>query len=192
MKKVNFMVEQFQEDLFKDERVLWTGQPETSVHLTRADVFLIPFSLLWGGFALFWEISVIAWGAPLIFPFVGGLFVLMGLYMIFGRFIYKYWKKKKTYYAVTNKRILILTKLWGRNFQTTYINSIPAINKSIRSDGIGTIKFGNPSFMASMYENTGMVFFGPPGIKDVPTFYDIKDANRVYEMANELREKINT
>lgn len=38
------MNELFQEDLLKDEKILWTGQPETTVLFTGADVFLVPFS----------------------------------------------------------------------------------------------------------------------------------------------------
>lgn len=48
----------FQGDLLKDEKILWTGQPDPRRFFTGADVFLIPFSLLWGGFAIFWEMLV--------------------------------------------------------------------------------------------------------------------------------------
>ncbi len=189
------MNELFREDLIKDEKILWDGQPETSVLFTNMDVFLIPFSLLWGGFAIFWELGVLFMktesgeGAPIVFALFGIPFVLIGLYFIFGRFIYKNWKKRKTYYAITNKRVLVLTKSRSRDLQAAYINTIPSINKSVRSSSIGTVKFGASSFFSSMYANTGMDFFGSFYGQDVPTFYDIKDANKVYEMVNELRNK---
>lgn len=41
--------------------------------------------------------------------------------------------------------------------------------------------------MASMYGNTGMDFFGSFGGVDILTFYDIKDADKVYELVSELR-----
>ena len=188
--------EQFRDDLLKDEKILWAGQPETSVMFTGADIFLIPFSLLWGGFAIFWELSVLfiffsSDGSeskmPIIFPLFGIPFVIMGLYFVFGRFIYKYWKKRNTYYTVTNKRVLVLNKLFSRSLNAVNIDTIPSINKTVRSDGAGTIKFGNVNWMISMYGNTGMDIFGSFGGADIPAFYDIKDVNKVHQIVNGLR-----
>ena len=190
--------EQFRDDLLKDERVLWVGQPETSVLFMGADIFLVPFSLLWGGFAIFWELSVLfaffpvregKSAVPIIFLLFGMPFVIIGLYFIFGRFVYKNWKKRNTYYAVTNKRVLVLAKLFSRSLNAANIDTVPTINKTIRSDGIGTIKFGNVNWMVSMYGNTGMDFFGSFWGADIPTFYDIKDVNKVHEIVNELRNR---
>jgi len=190
--------EQFRDDLLKDEEILWAGQPETSVLFTGADVFLVPFSLLWGGFAIFWELSVLfiifstdgsKSKMPIIFPLFGIPFVIIGLYFMFGRFIYKNWKKRNTYYAITNKRVLVLTKLFSRSLNAVNIDTIPTINKTIRSNGLGTIKFGNVNWMVSMYGNTGMDFFGSFGGADVTTFYDIKGVNKVHDIVNELRNR---
>lgn len=186
-------MEVFREDLLKDEELLWTGQPEITQHFTGADIFLVPFSLMWGGFAFFWEAMVLAEipkGIPIAFPLFGTPFVIIGIYFIFGRFVYKKAKKRNTFYAVTNKRVLTLTKMFGRNLKAAFIDKIPSINKSIRSNGIGSIRFGNTSFFASMYGNTGMDFFGSfYGDNDVPTFYDIKDADKVFSLVNDLRNK---
>ena len=110
--------EGFNGELLDGEEILWSGQPRADKILSPSDFFAIPFSLLWGGFAIFWFASVIGIGTrshsgiPFAFPLFGSVFVLVGLYMIFGRFIFKYYSKKATYYALTNKRILIITKLF--------------------------------------------------------------------------------
>jgi len=40
-----------------------------------------------------------------------------------------------------------------------------------------------------MYGNSGMDFFGTAYGQDVPVFYDIKDANKVYNIVNDLRKQ---
>jgi len=189
------MYEIFQHELLKDEKILWTGQPETSVLFTKADIYLVPFSLLFGGFAIFWEMSVLfmkdesGQGAPIFFLLFGIPFVLIGLYLIFGRFIWKNFKKKRTYYAVTDKRVIVVTKTFSENIIAEFIDRIPSISKTISSAGIGSIRFGNTSWMVSMYGNTGVDFFGTFYGQEVPVFYDIKEVDKVYNMVNELRRK---
>ena len=197
------MQEVFTNELTKEEKLLWSGQPDPSIIFSKADIFLVPFSILWGGFAIVWEfLAMIAVFtqtnhstdkmAILIFPLFGIPFVLIGLYFMVGRFIVKKLRKQKTFYAVTNKRVLIITKFFGENLQAEYINSLPSINKSIRPNGFGTITFGNASLMDSLYGNTGMEFFISFYSKTSPAFYDIKDANAVYDIVKDVKNKQTT
>ena len=178
----NVMPEPFQEDLLKNEKILWAGQPEPKVLFTRSDFFLVPFSILWFAFAAFWMIH------PVVL-LIGLPFVLFGFYLFVGRFFYKVLRKKRTYYAVTDKRVLILTKLFGKSLKAVYTDSIPVINKSVRSDGIGTITFGKSTYMRAMYQNSGLEFFGWGYGEYMPAFYDIAGANEVFKMVSELMDK---
>lgn len=185
------MEDVFKNDLLQGEKILWLGRPDPNALFSSADTFMIPFSLLWGGFAFFWEATVFFTPAPFFFKLFGIPFVLMGLYFIFGRFIYKKMRKEKTYYAVTDKRVIILSNLFSKHLEAAFINTIPTMNKSIKGNGSGTIVFGNPNMFASWYGNTGLEFFGMYYGVNVPTFYDVTEANRVYDMVNELRNKAN-
>jgi hypothetical protein len=51
-----------QPELAAGESILWAGQPSRRVTFHKQDLFLIPFSLMWGGFAIFWEAGVMGSG----------------------------------------------------------------------------------------------------------------------------------
>jgi len=84
-----------QPELTSGETVLWAGQPDTHVIFHREDLIMVPFSLLWGGFAVFWEAGASGyWGtgahpsAQWTFGMLWGIpFVLIGQYIIWGRFL---------------------------------------------------------------------------------------------------------
>src|SRR5512145_2674932 len=92
-------------NLSSDAKLIWTGKPKTGIVFRGSDAFLIPFSLLWGGFAVFWETNVIATGAPFFFKLWGIPFVLVGLYLTVGRFFFDAKKRANTIYGLTSDRI---------------------------------------------------------------------------------------
>ncbi len=134
----NFENEWFRPVLLADEYVLWHGMPEQRSPFTKQDIFLIPFSLIWGGGVVFWELNAIKSGAPLLFAIFGIPFVLIGLYLIFGRFIYIKYAMKHTYYAVTNRRVL---RCLRKRIEARPLDSLPFIEISYEKDGMGTITF---------------------------------------------------
>jgi hypothetical protein len=44
-----------QPELASGESVVWAAQPKVGVISHKEDSYLVPLSLLWGGFAIFWE-----------------------------------------------------------------------------------------------------------------------------------------
>lgn len=44
-----------QSELTSSESVLWSGKPNPRIIFHTSDWYMIPFSLMWGGFALVWE-----------------------------------------------------------------------------------------------------------------------------------------
>jgi hypothetical protein len=74
-----------------DEELLWSGKPRGGIRLRAQDTFSIPFSLMWCGFAVFWETMAMMipgpfFGPGLLFRLWGIPFVIAGLYFVFGRF----------------------------------------------------------------------------------------------------------
>jgi hypothetical protein len=177
---------EIEQERLGSERLLWTGQPDPKHRFDRADLFLVPFSLLWGGFAIFWEIAAILNGEPF-FILWGIPFVAVGLYFIAGRFFFKGRKKRRTYYAVTDRRVLSVEQ--GGATRAMFLDRIPTINSRLRSDGSGTVVFGNASWMQGSYGNTGLEFFARGYDGEQVAFYDLPDAREVVNLVNELRNR---
>lgn len=119
-----------------DETVLWRGKPEKIHLLDRTDVYMIPFSILWCGFAVYWEYSVVHMHAPVMFMLFGACFVLLGLFFVFGRFLYKNIQLKASSYVITNSKVLIKQK---RDVKVLKKSSLPALSVHKYPDGTGTI-----------------------------------------------------
>jgi hypothetical protein len=186
-----------QNELHNGESLLWVGKPNTSVIFHPSDWFLIPFSLLWGGFAIFWEGGVTGlFGlgngnpSPSFFMLWGIPFVLIGQYLIWGRFFYAAWKKTRLIYAVTNRRVLVLALPPRTKTISSFIDRLPAVDKELRSDGIGTLKFGlisNSPWAGRGNNNTP--WDGLYLSSGIPVFVDIDDAASVCAIVADLRAR---
>jgi len=184
-----------QPELTPNETLLWAARPSPRIVLHKEDIFLIPMSILWGGFAIFWEALVAgSWGPlrtthqPWILGVLWGIpFVLLGQYLIWGRFLYAVWKKKRTHYAVTTRRVLVVQDGFQRRVVSAYIDTLPTVTKEGGSGLTGTLRFvpsGSPWFAMS-----GWGVWNPIAIGANPAFIDIEDADSVYRLVSGLREK---
>jgi hypothetical protein len=176
-----------QRQLDPGERVLWTGQPRQGVLLRGSDAFVIPFSLLWGGFAFFWEWSVIQSGAPLLFALWGIPFVVMGIYIVVGRFFVESWQRSKTHYAVTNERVLIVDGLRKTTVRNARLSGLADISLSEHANGAGTITFG-PSSVPAMFRSLS----GWPGMRErMGLQFDlVPDAKVVFDLIRNAQKAL--
>ena len=163
-------------ELASGERLLWSGRPRLGIFLRPSDGYVIPFSLMWGGFAIFWEYSALTSKAGLFFGIWGIPFVLVGLYLIFGRFFVEAQQRSKTYYGLTNQRVVIVSGLFSRSIKSLQLRTLSDISLAERSDGSGTITFG-----ATAPWWSGMS--GWPGASryQSPAFDSISSARDVFE-----------
>jgi hypothetical protein len=159
------------------ERLLWSGQPRPGLQLRAQDAFLIPFSLLWCGFAIFWESSVLHGEAPLFFRLWGIPFVLVGLYVVFGRFVVDAMNRSRTAYGVTNERILIVGGILSQQTKSLQIRNLTDVTLTQRKDGSGTITFGQIPFRLDFFPAGSW----PGGRRYMPPSFDfIENAKDVY------------
>jgi hypothetical protein len=177
-------VEELPEDVIRKElgpaeKLLWSGRPPQGWMLRPSDWAMIPFSILWGGFAIFWEASVIDSGAPFFFALWGIPFVLVGLYMIFGRFYFEARQRAVTYYGVTSERVIIISGLFSRSTKSLSIDTLSDVSLNERPNSISTITFGPVPFLYYWYAGTSW-----PGTNRymIPSFELSTDARNVYDI----------
>jgi Bacterial PH domain len=166
------------------ERLLWSGRPRQGLMLRPGDALLIPFSLLWGGFAIFWEGAVFKMNAPFFFRLWGIPFVLVGLYLIVGRFFADARQRDRTLYAITNERVIIISGLFKEAVQSLNLKTLSDISLSEQRDGSGTVSLG-PSSPYAWFASSGW-----PGGRQylAPALEGIPDARSVYETIRQAQK----
>jgi hypothetical protein len=169
----------FSEQLLSGERVIWTGAPDQGLRLRGADAVMIPFSLMWCGFAIFWETMALTMHTPWFFRLWGVPFALMGLFMAFGRFFADAWLRQRTSYAVTNERVLITRTGPFSSFTAIRRDQLPEMELTNAANGFGTIRFGRqtPVFGRRSGFNGWM-----PALDPVPQFIGIAQAQEVFNI----------
>ena len=174
---------QLKEHLDKDERLLWGGGPRKGIVFRPSDMLLIPFSILWCGFAIFWTIEALQ--AAVLFGLFGVPFVIMGLVLVFGRFIIDAKQRANTTYGITNKRILIKSGVFNQTITSVNIRSLSNMKMTEKGDGSGSIEL-NPATSTQM-GMSGMGWW--PGAKGTPSLTLIPDVRSVYQQILNLQKE---
>jgi len=159
------------------EHIRWIGRPVQGFRTSGRDVFLIPFSLLWGGFALFWEFSVASTPAPGFFKLWGVPFVLVGLYLIIGRFIVDAWVRSRMTYAVTDERAIVLRTVSSEKLLTASLDQQVRLQRE--QSGRGTIEFGPET--PTLLGGRGWGVW-KPSLSDQVRFIGIENVMDVYRL----------
>ena len=183
-----------QPELMSGENIHWADMPSPAIIFHSDDWTTIPFSLMWTAFCVFWEAGALGYwgkdsrqGGPNTFMVLWGIpFVVIGNYMLWGRFFMDAWLKRRTYYAVTNRRVLVIQDGWKKKTSMTFLESIPTIERE--GAEIGTLWFGPkyPVFAGRGKKSRDITRFS---VGDVPVFADIDNVESVHRLILELREK---
>jgi hypothetical protein len=178
--------------LDRDEHLLWVGRPRQRILLRPSDAAMIPFSLMWGGFAFFWEYMVVTGGgrgrghAPWFFMLWGIPFCLIGIYMIAGRFFADAWMRSRMWYGVTNRRALIVSGIASSrlaSFELATVGEI-TLTKSFFT-GSGSIQFGSINTDRPYGRRTPKSFGGT----NTNTFDQIDNVDEVYRVLREVQQQ---
>jgi hypothetical protein len=175
------------ETLDRGEHVIWSGRPRLGVLLRGIDAFAIPFALLWTSIPLFGVWTALTGPKGNAFAFFPALpFVLIGLYLLFGRFFIDAAQRRRTFYALTDERILIVSGLMSRSTRSLTLRTLDQVDVSARASGEGTITFGRSAFGS-------FALPGWPGMKGYqpPMFEMIPDAVAVAKLIRDTQRTAN-
>jgi hypothetical protein len=136
-----YLPQQFEAVKDNDETIYWTGKPAFIPFILTGIPFLI-FGLLWGMFDLFFIVNMtgeMLWFAiPFFlihaFPFYGSILNMVRLWLVHGN----------TYYAITNKRLMLRSGFWGTDFKAVDYDKIADLEVNVNPIenifGVGTIR----------------------------------------------------
>jgi hypothetical protein len=170
--------------LNRGERQLWAGVPRQGIWLRQRDFLLVPFSLMWGGFAINWEMTVLRDGAPADFALFGIPFVATGLYLIAGRFFFDAYRRSRIRYGITNERVLIESGVISSSLLSLDLASLHDLNVEERPDGTGTILFGSAADAGNNRFNSWS------NAPQVPAFEGVCGAREVFQMIRDAKAAI--
>jgi hypothetical protein len=175
-----------------DEKLLWKGRPQQGLRFTGQDIFMVPFSLVWGGGVLAFMIG--GWGflGEAGFPFVlfPLIFGVAAIYITIGRLVHDAWIRSNIEYALTDRRVIILKTGLGSDLTTLDINRIDQIRFKPRGDR-GEIIFGpEPSIFGFGGRSFRSSFaMWTPSLSETPSFMGVENARRLYDQIEGLRAR---
>lgn len=177
--------QRLQAELTPGEQILWSGKPNPKVIFHKDDWFAIPFSFVWVSGTLYPHGGILREflqpATDLFGIAFASIFLVVGQYMLWGRFLYAAWRKSKVLYAVTRERVFVLS---GPPFPHTIqsaIGDIPIIHQKIRTDRIGSLQFGDPPLFRRRDSMNGLFLSS-----SIPVFVDIDDAPIVCSLVSNL------
>ena len=175
-------------ELSPQEDLLWSGRPRGGIRFRGQDLIMIPFSLLWAGFAAVWELIAVASGAPLFFALWGIPFILIGAYITVGRFVHDAIKRRRTAYGLTDRRVIIVTDLFGRRATSLDLATLSEITLSEKGDRSGNITFGSTTWFG--YQPAG--WSSRRTAKAAPSFEMIDEVRQVFDRIQAAQQALRT
>jgi len=166
-------------ELRASERLLWSGIPAQGLRFQDGDALAIPFVLLWCLVVALptyqqWERRGLDSDA------VSSLLMLVvGLGWLVGRYLIDGYRRARTYYGVTDQRVLIIEERLIMGRETTAIGLVGLWELSLkeRADKSGSITFGPPN---------PVIRWRGDRRKPSPTF-QIEGVRHVYDLIHEAQ-----
>jgi len=108
---------------------------------------------------------------------------------VVGRFFVDAATRAKTYYAVTDRRVLIVSSLFSQQIKSLNMGTLAEVSLTESSDGEGTITFGSNLGYSGMFGRPagwpGSQRYAPPAFEMIPNaksvYGIVRDAQRDFK-----------
>ena len=124
------------------EIVVWKGKPGRKHLVTKQDLVGLPMMLLAAGVFSYNLIKMLREGGDWKSILICIVPVVILLYLSFGRFIHAAMARRRTWYVITNRKII---RKRGKSIDMLDSKNMPPMQMTSYEDGSGTIVFGGPT-----------------------------------------------
>lgn len=170
----------------KHEQVLFCGKPENTPTFHKSDIFMIPFTLIFGGafiiYALISALMMIA-GQGIMFSLLGITCLILGIYFIFIRLWYRKKRISRQVYFVTERRVFAFDTL-----RDDVVFDILLEDVEVFSGGKSLI-LSETNAIGDFVYNLGLDIFFRKFAKETPAFRYIDNTNDVAKIILKAKEK---
>ena len=174
---------ELREYLEGDETLLWVGKPRKGLIFRLSDFYLIPFSIFFFGFSIFW-IKQASMGSR-IFALFGVPFFIIGIILVFGRFFIDANYRANTIYGLTENRLIIKSGIYSKSIKSLNIRKLNIIELVENKDGTGNISIGAKDSYLDM--GNGMDWASGDRANVNMEIERIKNARKVYSQIIEIQ-----
>lgn len=178
-----------QDELESGERIVWNGRPKQGIIFRPYDKFVGIFALFGLGGSIAWIYGALSTNAPPFVLIIVALGIAQFLFAGIGAFVKDLQTRKNAFYALTNKRVIVVSASALRQVRSLNLQAVTDISFSRNNDDVGTILFGPAPSNAPWIVHTCLHTFH----QNMPLNFDtIENVSTVYELVRKTRRVLLT
>jgi hypothetical protein len=159
----------------------------SSIGLIWISIFLLPILFASDGSSASQQPAEVNAGGVVALVILFVFFVATGIFFLIGPHLLRRSWARRTSYVLTDQRAISITTGRHRTIHAEFLRNVPILNEKVRSDGSGSIGFGNVRSWSVPPAESGFGIWGAHLMPFVLLFWEIPDVEAVYALADQHR-----